>query len=471
MDMATLSSLLEKVEQTLAYQRRMLEARGEFGGRPAVLDAWHEQIQTLHCQLLPYGGWFAAPGQAGLQEFNAHVKLTSALADLASYHQQILLKRGSVAQKEATLQLTATALKALTELMKYVPRSAAVKHSPPLVVVPKRPTHADLAIVTAMSEELQPVLQLAGGEEHWHSFVISGFLHRHTQLALDARSISVVVCSQSVYGGEGTVAALHRLEQIQPGLVAMTGICAGRENSTHLGDVIVAEHAFGGDEGKRTSEGLQADVRTYGPPEDLLGMLKDFENDKQWHISLKTPRPISLRFQAEWVLCRSIARDSVNPQDGDDWLTLKQQKIEWKRVREWLIKRGWITQEAGCLTEMGRRAREELRQANYGMCEPTADPEMPNCYVRPFASVTPIVADDDPFFEYQRHVRKVSAIDLEIKALFKEAANLHMPAFAVKGISDYGTPEKDDAFHEYAAETAARWMYAFINRYSEVLFQ
>jgi hypothetical protein len=39
----------------------------------------------------------------------------------------------------------------------------------------------------------------------------------------------------------------------------------------------------------------------------------------------------------------------------------------------------------------------------------------------------------------------------------------------VKGVSDFGTPEKDDAFHEYAAEAAARWMYAFVMGNAEML--
>ena len=43
------------------------------------------------------------------------------------------------------------------------------------------------------------------------------------------------------------------------------------------------------------------------------------------------------------------------------------------------------------------------------------------------------------------------------------AAGYAMPAFALKGVSDHGTPKKDDAFHRYAAEMAALWVYALVS--------
>ena len=32
--------------------------------------------------------------------------------------------------------------------------------------------------------------------------------------------------------------------------------------------------------------------------------LKDFANDEGWFKAVRTPRPLSLRYQTEWVLCR-----------------------------------------------------------------------------------------------------------------------------------------------------------------------
>jgi nucleoside phosphorylase len=72
----------------------------------------------------------------------------------------------------------------------------------------------------------------------------------------------------------------------------------------------------------------------------------------------------------------------------------------------------------------------------------------------------------NPFLEHAQRIRSVRAIELEVASLFSAAAEIRVPAFAVKGVSDHATPDKDDAFHAYAAEAAARWVDAFIRHYA-----
>jgi nucleoside phosphorylase len=76
---------------------------------------------------------------------------------------------------------------------------------------------------------------------------------------------------------------------------------------------------------------------------------------------------------------------------------------------------------------------------------------------------------EDPFFEHAKRIRSVRAIELEVASLFAAAAEIGVPAFAVKGVSDHATSDKDDAFAAYAAEASARWIYAFIRHYADQL--
>lgn len=182
-----------------------------------------------------------------------------------------------------------------------------------------RPNRVDLAIVTAMREELEPVLSLFGGPSSWSTFLIDNFIHYTTQTQIGDRQLSVVACSLWKYGGNPTTAAVLRLKPLNPSLLAMTGICAGWEDQgIHFGDVIVAERAFHADEGKQTAAGFLADAYTYSPPPWLMNWLRDFSHDREWHKSIQTPRPRSLRYQAMWTLCRINERSGF-PVTEADW--------------------------------------------------------------------------------------------------------------------------------------------------------
>jgi nucleoside phosphorylase len=119
----------------------------------------------------------------------------------------------------------------------------------------------DLAIVTALREELDPILNLIGGKEHWTTFTLDHFVHYAGQFTYDSRSLRVVACALWQYGSNPTTAQIVRLNQLHPRLIVMTGICAGwQEQGIHLGDVIVADRAFHGGAGKLTSAGLRPDI-------------------------------------------------------------------------------------------------------------------------------------------------------------------------------------------------------------------
>jgi nucleoside phosphorylase len=327
----------------------------------------------------------------------------------------------------------------------------------------------DLAIVTAMPEELEPVFGLIGGRDSWKSFTLDRYIHYQAQFACEHSPLNVVACSLWKYGGNPTTAEILRLRSLQPRLIVMTGICAGWESKNiHFGDVIIADRAFHADEGKQTTRGFEPDIRTYQPPPWLLQWLGDFSSNKQWINAIKTARPRSLRYQTEWLLCQLAKHDSGFPTSDNDWRKLKTNQIDYMRVRQILLDNALIT-EAGHLTDLALNYLNELRLQNHGKLAPRFDPKQPAAHYGAFASTEAVIAVKNPFLEHSQHIRKVRAIELEVASLFAAAAEIGIPAFAVKGVSDYGTPDKDDAFHTYAAEASARWMYQFVQTYAHLL--
>jgi nucleoside phosphorylase len=320
----------------------------------------------------------------------------------------------------------------------------------------------DLAIITAMQEELEPVLNLLGGRQQWQTRDLDGFRHFQAQFPCGPRPWSVIAGSLWKYGGNSTAAEVLRLKPLQPRLIVMTGICAGREEKDiQLGDVIVAERAFLAGEGKKTAEGFLADIRTFQPSPELMLLLKDFAHNRQWAASLTTPRPRSLRYQAEWLLCQLATQGGAFPANDADWASIRQECPNYTHVRTLLLEQKLLG-STGKPTAQARKVLDNLRERHYGQLMPIPDREQPAVHYYAYASTEAVVSVARPFQDWAAQVRNVGAIDLEVAALYAAAAEIRAPVFAVKGVSDYGTPTKDDAFHAYAAEAAARWMYAFV---------
>lgn len=348
--------------------------------------------------------------------------------------------------------------------------TARQRSAPPLS---RHATHAvdtvDLAIVTAMPEELAPVLDLLGGGEQWEQFVINQFVHYRSRFEFESASLNVVACSLWKYGGNPTTAQILRLSPLQPQMIVMTGICAGWEQKgIHLGDVIIADRAFHLGEGKYTVDGFQPDLRTYQPPPWLLNWLGDFSRDQQWFKHIQTPRPYSLRYKLQLVLCRIYKEQGAYPASEADWKQLESAGVNFALVQQQLLERELITPD-GQVTEQGLAELNKLRHYHHGQLAPIPDPQHPSAHYGAFASAEAVFAIDQPFLKPAEHVRNIRAIELEVASLFAAAMEIGVPAFAVKGVSDYGTSQKDDVFHHYAAEAATRWMYEFMRQYGRYL--
>jgi nucleoside phosphorylase len=315
-----------------------------------------------------------------------------------------------------------------------------------------------------MPDELVPLFRLTGAKESWEPFDIDRFVHYHKKLDFDGQAPEVVAVSLWRYGDAPTAGAVHRLKQLRPRMLAMTGICAGWEgkDGIEFGDVIIAEGGFQPREGKQEGTTFHPDTRVYESPNWVVQEAKDFLSDEGWVSTIKTQRPRSLRSQGEWLLCQVEAGGFRL--DDPDWSVVRAEGIEYSEARAWLSRHNLV--EGGRITAAGSSLLDKRKAEASGECKPRPDRDKPKAHVGVFASDAHVIAVEAPFKQAASQVRSTRAYDLEVKTFLQAAAEIGIPAVAVKGVSDYGTMEKDDRYRHYAAEAATCWLLAFVRKYS-----
>jgi nucleoside phosphorylase len=419
--------------------RVLLETAGVPTGKilleVAAQTRWHNALREAHLQ-----GNVEAILTAAQAEYLGHDRLRACAAAYRAKHRQDLPQPSAtvVAQGEAPALRGAAAV---------------------------APAKCDLAIVTAMADELDPVFRLTGGKDSWEKFEIDRFVHYHKKMDFDGQVLDVVAVSLWRYGDTPTAGAVHRLKPLRPGMLAMTGICAGWEgkDGIEFGDVVIAEGGFHPREGKQEGTKFHPDTHLHMSPAWVVQHAKDFLSDEAWIGTIKKPRPRSLRFQAEWILCQiEAAGFRVAAPDYDK---IRAENIEYAEALGWL-RRHNLLNKSGEITAAGRKLVESRRAEGIGEYKPRLDRDKPKAHVGAFASDAPVIAIEAPFKEPASQVRSTRAYDLEVRTFLQAAAELGIPAVAEKGVSDYGTTDKDDHFRQYAAEAAACWLMAFARKYS-----
>lgn len=331
-----------------------------------------------------------------------------------------------------------------------------------------RPEVTEVAIVTAMDDELRPVLEVA---PTWREFSLDGFPHYYTEIEQGTTdSIHAVACSLWKYGQLPTASAVLRLRQLRPKLVVMTGICAGwREKDVQFGDVVVATRAFSPMEGKRNTRGTDYDTDTFRPKPWLIKQLQSYELHSNWQRDIREPRPESLRFLGDLVLCALDREPSFYDNQGVQEL-IREHSVDAMEVMEWLRNKSYLNKN-GKLSPKGRGRLRSIRLMSGGELVPPADRAEPKVHFGTIATDQAVVAVEEPFSSASQRVRSVRALEMEIAALYQAVEELDgILAFAVKGVSDHATPEKDDRFRIYAAEVSAKWALGFIKSKSQWLF-
>lgn len=83
----------------------------------------------------------------------------------------------------------------------------------------------------------------------------------------------------------------------------------------------------------------------------------------------------------------------------------------------------------------------------------------------PFASGAGVVENSQIISEIQGHSRKLIGIDMEVYGVYYAAKHSSKPrpraVLAMKAVSDFANPEKNDKFQNFAAYTSASYLYNF----------
>ena len=328
----------------------------------------------------------------------------------------------------------------------------------------------DVCIVCALAEEAQAFLRVV--EEHCHLIWTNEFNQRYKydyRLAkipnVDGESLNIHVSWPPRYGAQEMLWHLgHVVEEYQPRLAAMTGICAGDKRYVQLGDLVVADRTFTYDGGKfvkdeRGQTVHQHDTITYQVRENTLQFLRLFDRWKPRVAAL--PRPSSKWQQRDWLLERLLAEPTGSVK-AIPLAELERHAPAWRQL-VYELQQG---SEPFLLPTLVLRDKEVIEHLHYGLAPfPFQDQPEPLCHIRALASGS-AVRSDDPFKEVQVPVRGAVAIDMEGAAFGRVMEGApSVEWLIVKGVSDYADSDKDDSYHTYAATASATYMLCFLENY------
>src|SRR5258708_37395389 len=180
----------------------------------------------------------------------------------------------------------------------------------------------DVCVVCALPEEarafLQVVRQLCESALEERSSPRYQYSYRLARIRNDqGEPLTLHISWLPRYGPQEMTLHLERvLEECQPRLALMTGICAGDASRVHLGDLVVAERTFTYDNGKITldEQGRRVhehDTLTYQLDANLLQFLGLFDDWKSLIVRLEHPPfPPAISFKQREVRCHIKAMAS-----------------------------------------------------------------------------------------------------------------------------------------------------------------
>lgn len=332
----------------------------------------------------------------------------------------------------------------------------------------------DVLVLTALQDELDAVLRLGEGiEPDWQTTRdADGFAYHTRFVSAEHGTLSVAA---AWIGEMGPSAAATRaatlVKELDPGCLAMCGICAGKPGETTLGDVIVASLVYDYDRGKLVArdEGHAAsefyhDITTYNLERrwamDAAYLARNVDVFRQF-VGLK---PLPLRAQIRWLLHAVATHEHTKGPVPKDHPDRKTRCPEWPRVVAKARAEGLVSLERGLLL-LTERGREFVLEDE--LLHPDGLPEEPPLRVHVGPIATGSVVREDPliFERLARHVRKTIGVETEAAAIGHVAAHLGRPSIIVKAVSDHADHDKDDSFRAFACHASAAWLFMFLHRH------
>ena len=202
---------------------------------------------------------------------------------------------------------------------------------------------ANVLIIAALKEEFDALMTVTGGTESWQDVKENNFTRYYIKEFTSKQGFSFRVAAMWAYGMGATSAAALATEltkELKPQCLAMCGICAGRRDYVFLGDVIVADRVFRYDEGKRKEEQFQPDITTFNLNPQWRTSVQQMIGG--WQPDFVNERPLSIDYQAEWLL-RAIAQlEAKEINKLQDYEPLTKYVLNRRATLERLRKRQWL---------------------------------------------------------------------------------------------------------------------------------
>jgi nucleoside phosphorylase len=319
----------------------------------------------------------------------------------------------------------------------------------------------DVAIVTALQSELNPVLDLIGGKEAWEKHPVRGITHYVAQWGDEKQSVHVVAATAGKQGKDFINAAVARVLAFRPRLVVMVGYCAGRAERSWLGDVIVSDVSFDTLEGKDTTGDFKPDgERGQSMSRKPSGWADEFSQEYSWDGKLKTPRP-------EYVLAQMLCRLLRGDIPYLDTLPNEQEE-EARLALDWLNQEKYIKRNRE-LTVKGKQWIEARSSVNGAQRQPLPVLRTPRIHVAPAVQWIAVEAGPGSYDDAVKQMRKVLMGDQESLSFLRATREHEVVGLVVKGVVDHADGKKHDIFHRYSKEAAARWLYDYLITHADLI--
>ncbi|HYG05728.1 MAG TPA: hypothetical protein VD865_04865 [Stenotrophomonas sp.] len=168
--------------------------------------------------------------------------------------------------------------------------SAFVRHIQLLSLQASESSVVDVAVMTALADERDAILQLPYGWSEPIELDSSTYYHLGI-LDLQGKKLSVaVVCALRMGPVPAAVLASKIVSKLRPKVFGMTGICAGVKGEANLGDIIVATETFAWEAGKlvgKSEDAFLPELNSVGASETVLSKMQLIQNDREWLDLLK----------------------------------------------------------------------------------------------------------------------------------------------------------------------------------------
>ncbi len=263
-----------------------------------------------------------------------------------------------------------------------------------------------------------------------------------------------------------TMIGQYFYDHLRPRYIAMTGFCAGREGSVHLGDVVVPDIVYKYGEGKRTDDSqFLPETNSYTIDPHIKQQIERFPNE--WIKTCKVIKPVDYEKERyEFLKCLNESlKDEIDPRNK--WNSKDMPDIP-TLIKEY-EKKGWLNFNAG-----------KIRISDEGMIE------IPNTMTKDYwigfqehetkvvigsmATGNDVQMQTNIFQELQKsYDRKTIAIDMESHGIGNLAQVNNIKYIIAKGVGDFAGTDKhfQNRYIEYACHCACRFLIEFFKHMNE----